>query len=375
MSRSRLLLHTLRERVSGRPAPAAPDAPEAPEVDPGSGREPGAAQPGTAGAGEPPAGPGEAAASPGPERDPGAPDDAGAPTESWGFEEGDEIAPGRTVLRTLGGGRRYEVHLVWDDRLFAWMVAKLIRPNQVEDPRALRELRQEAEALERLAHPVLVRGFDAVLEGPHPHALIEHLEGPTLRRLIRRHGSLEMEQLLPLALHVAAALHYMAGEAWVHLDVKPDNIVMGAPPRLIDLSIARTLERARRLRGSIGTDAYMAPEQCDPDAYPGQVGTASDVWGLGATLYHAVAGQVPFPCAEGARDGADAQVRFPQLFAEPRPLSEAVPAPLRDLIGRALRRPPEERPTAAELATGLEPLVAALPRKLAFGRRGTRARS
>jgi eukaryotic-like serine/threonine-protein kinase len=100
---------------------------------------------------------------------------------TWEFAEGDEIAPGRTILRTLGGGSRYEVQLVWDDRLFAVMVAKVLRPDQVEDPVALRDLRKEAEALARLAHPVLVRGFGAVLDGPYPHVLIEHLEGPTLR--------------------------------------------------------------------------------------------------------------------------------------------------------------------------------------------------
>jgi serine/threonine protein kinase len=307
-----------------------------------------------------------------PERDPGA--QQGAGSGSWAFEAGAEIAPGRTVLKTLGGGRRYEVYLVWDKRLFAVMVAKVTRPDQVEDARALRELRREAEALERLAHPVIVRGFDAVLDGPHPHLLIEHLEGPTLRHLIRRYGSLPMEQLLPLALHVAAALHYMSGEQWVHLDVKPDNIVMGVPPRLIDLSIARTFERATRLRGSIGTDAYMAPEQCDADAHAGQVGAPSDVWGLGATLHHAVAGEVPFPRAAGARESEEPQTRFPQLVAEPLPLPDSTPEALRDLIAQSLRRRPEERPTAAEFATALEPLVAELPRKLAFGRRGMRAR-
>jgi serine/threonine protein kinase len=313
-------------------------------------------------------------ASPEPERDRGAPERAGTSASSWAFEAGAEITSGRTALKLLGGGRRYEVYLVWDERLFAVMVAKVTRPDQVEDERALRELRREAEALERLAHPVIVRGFDAVLEGPHPHLLIEHLEGPTLRRLIRRHGSLPMEQLLPLALHVAAALHYMSTEQWVHLDVKPDNIVMGIPPRLIDLSIARTLERARRLRGSIGTDAYMAPEQCDADAHAGQVGAAADVWGLGATLHHAAAGQVPFPRARNAHQSEDPHTRFPQLVEEPLPLPDPTPEPLRDLIGRSLRKRPQERPTAAEVATGLEPLVAALPRKLAFGRRGTRAR-
>jgi serine/threonine protein kinase len=292
----------------------------------------------------------------------------------WGFESGTEIVPGRTALKHLGGGKRYEVYLVWDERLFALMVAKLVRPDQVEDERALRELREEAEALTALAHPVIVRGFDAVVDGPRPHLLIEHLEGPTLRSLIRRHGQLPMEQLLPLALHVAAALHYMSQAEWVHLDVKPENIVMGVPPRLIDLSIARTFERARRLRGSIGTDAYMAPEQCDADAYQGQVGAPADVWGLGATLFHAIVGRVPFPRAKDAHESEDSHVRFPQLIEDPESLPGATPAQLKELMQRALSKQPDERPTAADLALGLESLVADLPHRLSFGRRGTRAR-
>jgi serine/threonine protein kinase len=308
----------------------------------------------------------------GPEHDPGAPEDAAGARDAWEFEAGAEIAPGRTVVKALGGGRRYHVHLVWDERLFALMVAKMIRPDQVENERALRELRQEADALDQLAHPVLVRGFDAVLDGPYPHLLIEHLEGPTLGRLIRHHGALPLEQLIPLALHIAATLHYMAGESWVHLDVKPDNIVMGIPPRLIDLSIARPFERAKRLRGSIGTDAYMPPEQCDADAHPGQVGAPSDVWGLGATLYHAVAGKVPFPRKKGDRESPDPTTRFPQLVDGPPTLEGSAPEPIPGLIARTLHRDPSERPTAAEVALGLESLVATLPRKLALGRRGPR---
>jgi eukaryotic-like serine/threonine-protein kinase len=290
-----------------------------------------------------------------------------SPKASWEFEEGAEIAPGRTILKLLGGGSRYEVHLVWDDRWFAIMVAKLIRPDQVDDARALRDLRDEAELLGRLAHPVLLRGFDAVLDGPHPHVLVEHLEGPTLRCLLRRSGPLPLEQLLPLALHVAAAIHYLSTEEIVHLDVKPDNIVMGVPPRLIDLSVARSFERATRMTRPVGTDAYMAPEQCDPKGYPGEVGPKADVFGLGATLHHALSGAVPFPRAEGARDDEDPEVRFPQLVDEPDPLPDDVPAPLRELIERTLRADPAERPTAAELAMELEPLVAALPKRARLG--------
>ncbi|MGH3372587.1 MAG: protein kinase domain-containing protein [Nocardioidaceae bacterium] len=133
-------------------------------------------------------------------------------------------------MKRLGGGTRYEVYLVWDERLFALTVAKILRPDQTEDERALRELRREAEILERLSHPVLVRGFDAVLDGAYPHVLLEHLEGPTLRRLLRREGKLPLEQVLPLALHVAAALHYVAAERFVHSTSSPATSSWAAPP-------------------------------------------------------------------------------------------------------------------------------------------------
>jgi eukaryotic-like serine/threonine-protein kinase len=292
--------------------------------------------------------------------------------DTWGFVEGAELAPGRSVVRSLGGGNRFEVLLVWDDDLYALAVAKVVRPHLVGNERMLQDLREEAEILARLAHPVIVRGFGAVLDGPRPHLLIEHLEGPTLRRLIRRGGPVPLEQLLPLAAHVGAALRYMELNGVAHLDVKPDNVVMGIPPRLIDLSIARSLDRAVRIRRPVGTDAYMPPEQCDPAGHPGEIGPPSDVWGLGATLHHALSGSVPFPRHKSARDSDDPHVRFPQLVEDPRPLPGRLPEGLGELIAACLRKRPEDRITAAELVDGLGPLVAALPRKLVLGRRGGR---
>ena len=288
---------------------------------------------------------------------------------SWDLEEGAEIAPGRSVLKPIGGGHRYEVYLVWDDKLFSIMVAKVLRPDLAEDEGAIRGLRREAEALERLAHPVLLRGFGAELQGRYPHVLVEHLEGPTLRRLIRGGGPIAVEQALPLVLYVAAALHYLHGEGMVHLDVKPDNIVMGIPPRLIDLSLARTTERARKIKDHIGTNAYMPPEQCAPGE-AGEIGPASDVWGIGATLFHAVTGRRPFPRPKSRDDGDPLQTRFPQLVREPRDPGPKVPRLLKDALMPTLRADPHDRPTAAELANSLQPLVAALPSKLVLGRQG-----
>ena len=288
----------------------------------------------------------------------------------WELAEGTPIVPGRVALARLGGGSRYEVYLAWDERLFALVVAKLLRPHLVEDGRALRELAREAEVLSRLAHPGLVRGFGAVLEGPRPHVVLEHVEGPSLGRLVKRHGALSMEQLLPLALQLASALHFVAAEGYVHLDVKPANVVMGVPPRLIDLSIARSVEAAAALRDAIGTDAYMAPEQCDPAGRPGAVGPPADVFGLGATLHHAASGAVPYPRPREARESPEPTVRFPQLVRGPEPLPTHLPEAFRAIVERALSPEPGARPTAADVAQALEPLVAELPTRASLRGRG-----
>ena len=287
---------------------------------------------------------------------------------SWELDGGAPIAEGRTVLRSLGGGKRYEVFLVWDERMHAICVAKTLRPDQAEDEKALADLAEEAEMLERVAHPVIVRGFDAVLDGSYPHVMIEHLEGPSLRRLIRRGGALAPEQLLPLALHVAGALHYLEQVGYVHLDVKPDNIIMGIPPRLIDLSIARSLEHAAKSRTPIGTDAYMAPEQCVDDSGE-TMGPPADVWGLGATLHHSISGHRPFPREKGARDSSDPNVRFPQLHSPPEPLPRTAGDDVAELIEEMLSPALGDRPSAAEVAARLEPAVARQPKKMKLGRR------
>jgi serine/threonine protein kinase len=113
----------------------------------------------------------------------------------------------------------------------------------------------------------------------------------------------------------------------------------------------------------------MPPEQCAPGE-AGEIGPASDVWGLGATLFHAITGETPFGRGRSKDTDAPLEDRFPQLTEEPRSWPAHVPADLAESVSACLRKEPAERPTAAELALSLEPQVAALPRKLRLGRRG-----
>ncbi len=276
---------------------------------------------------------------------------------SWRFKEGDELVRGRVIVKRLGGGVRFEAFLVADEVLGTTAVAKVLRPDRISDERALAALRREARALRHLAHPYILRRFDAITDGPRPHLLLEHLEGPTLTQLIAM-GPVALEQVIPLGAQLASALHYLARVGWTHLDLKPDNVVVGVSPTIIDFSVARTVARAARLSKPVGTAAYMAPEQCDPQRH-GPIGPAADVWALGVTLFETLARARPFP--EGESEGS-ADERYPQLSRDPGPLPvEGIPRPLFTVIADCLRRNPAERPNPGQVAETLEPMLAALP--------------
>jgi serine/threonine protein kinase len=270
---------------------------------------------------------------------------------SWNFEEGEQIVPGRLAVHLLGGGTRAEAWVAWDERLHALVVAKILRPDRVDEEGARAALAREARALGTLQHPAIVRCFEAVLDGARPHLVLESLDGPRLSTLIRRFGPLAAEQLVPLGLELCSALAFMHNSGFVHLDLKPRNVIMAASPRLIDLGIARSRQEIGALSAVVGTDAYMAPEQCRAVTIR-SLGPAADIWGLGVTLYVAATGQHPFAQARSEADP------HPQLSTSPAPLDARVPAVLAGPILGCLDRDPSRRPTAAQLSAVLEPLLA-----------------
>ena len=141
---------------------------------------------------------------------------------SWGLTRGDELGADRYVLGFLGEGRKSEVYLAWDRRRRSTVAAKLLlrgRPGK---------LGKELGLLQRLSHPLIVRGFDAVLEGSRPHLAMEHVHGPSLRRLLRK-GPLPPALVASVGLQTASVLHYLAMQDMVHIDVKPQNILLTRP--------------------------------------------------------------------------------------------------------------------------------------------------
>lgn len=281
--------------------------------------------------------------------------------DRWGFAEGDPITPDLTVAGHLGGGAAYEAFLAFDQITFGPVVVKVIRPDQVQDPHARDGLRREVRALETVRHPVVVRALREDLDGDRPHVVLESVDGPRLSTLIRRYGALQPAQYLPLAVDLCSALHYLRLIDHTHLDIKPSNLIMGSPARLIDLSLARTVAQAAALTTPVGTDATMAPEQCVPGGRYGVPGPASDVWGVGVVLHHAITGVPVF--GEGDRTAPDGTpARHPQVAVPAPPLPERVPLPVRTAVQGMLEPRPADRPTPAEVSDLVSPVLAALPR-------------
>jgi serine/threonine protein kinase len=254
------------------------------------------------------------------------------PGTCWALGPRDMLAPGRRVVRRLGTGSAHEAFLV-DTGVRRRAVAKLLRPHLVDDAHCLLALKDEARALERLAQPTVPRHLDTVLSGPHPHLLIEYVPGPTLEAVIAAREPLSARVVAGLGQAIASTLDRIAAAGWVHLDVKPSNIVLNACPCLLDFELARPATEAARMTLPTGTWAFMPPEQRAAGAANAPaIGPPADVFALAVSLGEALAGR---PLA-----------RTPAWRSD---LGGAVGA----LLGEALAPQPSDRPTAAELAAGL----------------------
>lgn len=263
-----------------------------------------------------------------------------------------DLPAGLAAVHELGGGLHHEVWLAYDETRLAPVVVKILRPELVGDADAVAGTLREIELLAQVAHPSIVRMYEYDDEAERPYLVLEHLDGETLSAQIFRDGPVQLHQLLPLALELAGSVHYLHARGLVHLDVKPSNVILGAPARLIDLSLAMSVEEAAALDQPVGSDEYMPPEQCDPSAH-GPITEASDVWSIGATLYRAAVGHRAWRSTEDDR--------WPQLTTPPNPIPEFVPTPVRGLLMDCLAFDPAARPTTADLVARIEPLLEALP--------------
>ena len=134
------------------------------------------------------------------------------------------------------------------------VAAKVLRPHKVAEERSLLALRREADIGDRLAHPNLVRLLRWTDVPPRPHLVLELVSAPSVEDHLESVGPVRVPETCLLGIRMLAALRYMHAEGVLHLDVKPANVTMGDPPRLLDLSLVSAAEHTR-LVGDAARDA------------------------------------------------------------------------------------------------------------------------
>ncbi|MCZ7545694.1 MAG: protein kinase [Anaerolineae bacterium] len=251
------------------------------------------------------------------------------------------------VERFIGEGGMARVYKVWDDERAAYLAMKLLRGDFAEDRDFVRRFKQEADTLERLKHPNIVRFYGLEQDRHFVFMLMDFVDGITLRRLIFNRGEpLSLREVLRYLDPIAAALHYAHAQGVVHCDVKPGNVLINRQGTVLvtDFGVARIAETSTVTMTAVGTPAYMSPEQCrGQDPTP-----ASDVYSLGITLFEMVTGgERPFTGDVSTLPGPRPErVRWEQIYApppSPRRFNPALPDTVEQVILRCLAKQPEMR--------------------------------
>jgi serine/threonine-protein kinase len=299
------------------------------------------------------------------------------------------------LLEPLGAGGMGQVFKARHRLMNRLAAVKLIRPEARSSPDFLQRFLREVEAAAQLAHPNIVAAFDAAQYGATLYLAMEYVPGMDLGRLLKAHGPLPVDRACDYVRQAALGLQHAHERGLIHRDIKPSNLLVAIEDRgsgmedrglkiedrrskiadrssirnprssiplsgtikLLDLGLARlqldTGDERRRLtqEGEVmGTPDYMAPEQVLDSR---QADIRSDIYALGCTLYHLLAGQPPFPTGSIVEKLLAHQKNEPIAVEQLRP---DIPPALAPVVRRMLAKRPDSRyQTPGQVAAALAP--------------------
>jgi serine/threonine-protein kinase len=263
---------------------------------------------------------------------------------------------GYRLLRRLGAGGMGEVYLAYDEDRDLKVAVKVLGETLASNQKYVDRFYREAKSGALLNHPNIVRTLHFGQDrGTGKHYLVmEYVDGGSAQSLLDHLGRLSVGDMVHLAIDIARALEHAHSRNIVHRDIKPDNVLLSRSglAKLSDLGLARRLDEASHLtatRQGFGTTPYMPYEQA---INARSADARSDVYALGATLYHLVTGWVPFP---GDNHLEVVEKKNQGVFAAASSLNDRVPLALDQILTRMLAREPRDRyQTASELIIDLE---------------------
>ena len=264
------------------------------------------------------------------------------------------------IERELGGGGMSRVFVAFETALQRRVVVKVL-PDEIATALSHERFRREILTSASLQHPNIVSVISAGDAGGLLHFVMPFVEGESLRGRLQREGSLTPVTVVSIMRDVARALAFAHERGVVHRDIKPDNVLLsGGTAVVADFGVAKAFASAREgthgtsttltnVGMSLGTPAYMAPEQVAGDT---KLDARTDLYALGAMAYEALSGRAVFP-----RESVALVLRA-HLADSPEPLrliKPGIPAALEEAVLRCLEKDPAARPqSASELLSILE---------------------
>src|SRR5579863_235717 len=257
----------------------------------------------------------------------------------------------------IGRGGMATIYRGWDMRMDRVVAIKVLREVYSTDSKFVQRFQLEAKAASALQHPNIVQVFDYGQTDGNYFIVMELVEGTDLRRYLRLRGVLDIERAVIIAHDVALGLGAAHLRDIVHLDVKPQNVLIGRDGsiKLTDFGIASVYKdiNAQRLTTTgmtLGTVQYYAPEQAQGEI----VSPAADVYALGIVMYEMLTGRTPF---DGDTPVAVAMQHIQDPPVPPSQYNPGIPPALEEIILRCLEKVPEMRfRDGSQLARALEML-------------------
>ncbi len=268
---------------------------------------------------------------------------------------------GYRIVDVIGRGGMGTVYKAVDEALDKTVALKMMAPRLAEDSTFLARFKAEAKALARLDAPGIVRVLALRETEDGLFIVMEHVDGPTLDAILRRHAPLDIAEALPLIRQMLKAIAHAHDAGVLHRDLKPSNILLtdDGQVKMTDFGLAKIQASGSDLTSThetAGTLHYMSPEQIRGLR---NVDARSDLFALGLILYEMLAGRLPFDrtASNYAIQRAIVEEPFPPLAT----IADDVPDALAALVDRLLAKDPDDRfPDAHAALEALQPVDAQL---------------
>ncbi len=275
-----------------------------------------------------------------------------------------------TILARLGEGGMGAVYKARHKSTENIVALKVLFPHLTrKNEQYLDRFRREAEVASKLNHPNIVKSLDYGEDKGYHYLAMEYIEGESVAEVIKKNGRIDEKKAIEIVKQIASALVEIAKANIVHRDIKPANILISrnGNAKLADLGMVKLTDSSMTLTATnmaVGTPFYMSPEQVKGEK---NIDIRSDIYSLGATLYHMLTGHVPFGGA------TIAEVMYKQLEGKlPHPKEEIpeLSEGICEIVERMMAKIPQDRYKAVEnligdlnaVGQGKEPTSAQLPR-------------